>query len=158
MSIKPIRRHEALVAFSKDHHQGLLLCWKIREGLKKNVEPERIKIYADWFWQNHLEQHFDEEEKYIFNILPPNDPLIIQALAEHQRLKSLFESDQNIYESLSLIEKELDAHIRFEERILFNKIQEIADTQQLEKIAEIHKDEFCEIWEDQFWTNKPASK
>jgi len=39
----PIKRNEALKPLSRDHHHGLLLCWKIRQGIKLNIEPERIK-------------------------------------------------------------------------------------------------------------------
>lgn len=40
---KSIKRTKALQPLSRDHHHGLLLCWKIRQGIKLNVEPERIK-------------------------------------------------------------------------------------------------------------------
>ena len=66
---EPIKRNEALVQLSRDHHYGLLLCWKIREGIKRRIEPQRIKNYVDWFWLHHLEQHFEIEEKYLFPIL-----------------------------------------------------------------------------------------
>ena len=33
----PIKRSEYLKPLSRDHHQGLLLCWKIRTGLKKGI-------------------------------------------------------------------------------------------------------------------------
>ena len=41
----PIKRSEFLKPISREHHHGLLLCWKIRAGLKKGIEPERIKLY-----------------------------------------------------------------------------------------------------------------
>ncbi len=157
MSVKPIKRHEALKAFSKDHHHGLLLCWKIREGLKRNIDLARIKAYANWFWENHLQQHFNEEEKYIFCILPADDALIIQALEQHKRLQNLFEETQHAPESLQSIQKELDEHIRYEERILFNKIQEVATEEQLNRILEVHKDTFCDNWQDEFWTATPPT-
>lgn len=45
----PIKRHQAIVSFSKDHHFGLLLIWKIRQGLNKAVNPERISNYVTFF-------------------------------------------------------------------------------------------------------------
>ncbi len=40
---KPIKRSVALKPLSREHHHGLLLSWKIREGFNRNVEIERIK-------------------------------------------------------------------------------------------------------------------
>ena len=41
----PIKRHQALVSFSKDHHFGLLLVWKIKQGLNNAVFLELISNY-----------------------------------------------------------------------------------------------------------------
>ncbi len=147
---QPIKRHPSLQPVSREHHFGLLLCWKIRQGFRLNVNPERIKKYTDWFWHNHLMAHFEVEEKYIFSVLPSDDALIIQAFAEHQRLKALFESE-DIPLSLELIEQELDQHIRFEERVLFNKVQQVATPEQLRLIEENHNTPFDDKWEDEFW-------
>ncbi len=152
MTPPPIKRHESLQPFSREHHQGLLLCWKIREGFKQGIEPERIKHYTDWFWNNHLRQHFEAEEKYIFPILPQNDALIIQALEEHRELKRLFEGKAGIVAALTRIEQALNAHIRFEERVLFNKIQEAATPGQLKMIEAHHSSApDCDNWDDAFW-------
>lgn len=148
----PIKRITELQPLSRDHHHGLLLCWKIRTGLKKNVAPERIKKYLDWFWLNHLKTHFEIEEQYVFTILDNENELVKQALAEHRRLKRMFENGNDIYKSLSLIEEVLEAHIRFEERILFNEIQKVATNEQLKQIEAHHiNDHFCENTADEFW-------
>lgn len=147
---QPIKRHPSLQPVSREHHFGLLLCWKIRQGFRLDISPERIKSYSDWFWKNHLMAHFEVEEKYIFSVLPADDPLIIQAFSEHHRLKKLFESD-DIPESFRLIEQELDQHIRFEERVLFNKVQQVATPEQLQLIEENHNTPFDDNWEDEFW-------
>lgn len=148
----PIKRSEFLKPISREHHHGLLLCWKIRAGLKKGIEPERIKLYLNWFWKNYLNQHFEIEEKYIFPVLGSNHDLVKKALAEHRRLKRLFESSTDILKNLSMIEEELDAHIRFEERVLFNEIQLIANEEQLQLIELNHNDvEFIDNEIDVFW-------
>jgi iron-sulfur cluster repair protein YtfE (RIC family) len=153
MSIeKPIKRTESLKPFSRDHHHALLLCWKIRTGLKRNIAVEKIKKYANWFYQTHLLPHFEEEEKLLFPVLGNDNEQIRQALADHRRLKRLFEDETEPEKSLSLIEEELEMHIRFEERILFNEIQKIATADQLKKIKQLHSDSpFCETTEDKFW-------
>ncbi|HET8855138.1 MAG TPA: hemerythrin domain-containing protein [Salinimicrobium sp.] len=150
---KPIKRHESLMSFSREHHHGLLLCWKLREGFKRDVEIQRMKDYADWFKKSYLEPHFQAEEKYIFPVLGKQNDLVKRALAEHRRLKRLFNKKTDLVRALSLIEEELDLHIRFEERALFNEIQEIADPQQLQEIEKHHQGiKFSDDdWEDQFW-------
>lgn len=151
MANQPIKRHEVLKPLSREHHEGLLLCWKIKEGFRQGISAARIKEYTDWFWHTHLIPHFEAEEKWLFPILPPGDELVQQALGEHQRLKKLFEQASEINGSLRLIATELDDHIRFEERILFNRIQQVASPGQLQLIGAHHRETVCDDWPDEFW-------
>ena len=146
-----MRRHEALKPLSRGHHLGLLLCFHIREGLKKHVDTERIKAYADFMWENHLKQHFITEEKFLFPILKNNNVLIIRALNEHKRLDDLFHTDTDLSYTLSMIEKKLEEHIRYEERNLFNVIQEKANDFDLENLLLHSKETLCPLWKDEFW-------
>jgi iron-sulfur cluster repair protein YtfE (RIC family) len=147
-----IKRSKALLPFSRDHHYGLLLCWKIREGFKRNIAPKRIKSYVDWFWETYLEKHFEEEEKSLFPILGNENERIKKAVRQHRRLKRLFKETAEIQKSISLIEEELESHIRFEERILFNEIQNIVTFKQLETLYISHSQEsFCDNQSDPFW-------
>ena len=148
---EPIIRHIALQPISHEHHHGLKLSWKIRQGLKLAVDPERIKKYTDWFWQHNLKSHFDFEEIHIFPILGNNHPSVKRALREHSRLKKIIHSADQIEKNLSLLEEELVAHIRFEERVLFNEAEAIATAEQLEKISQAHSVVVCEDWPDKFW-------
>lgn len=149
---KPIKRHSALQPLSREHHHSLLLCWKIRQGFKKNIPVERIKQYADWYWEHQLTDHFKEEETVLFPILGNDNKLVKKAITEHRRLRRLFEEEKELTKSLGLIEEELDRHIRFEERVLFNEIQSAATPEQLQDLEnhqnrEVIKDD----WEDPFW-------
>lgn len=149
---KPIKRHKALQPLSRQHHFGLLFSWKIRKGFNKNIAPERMMKYASWFYINEIKPHFRDEEKYLFPILDPSHELIERAMKEHRRLKRLFLDTENPERSLHRLEEELDAHIRFEERVLFNEIQKEATPEQLKKIEEIHSDlEKTPDYEDPFW-------
>jgi hypothetical protein len=149
---KPIKRDENIQPFSRDHHHGLLLSWKIKTGFKKNIEVERIKRYTDWFYKNRLLPHFEAEEKFLFPILGNDHELIKKAVSEHQNLKNLFESTTDIAFNLHQIETDLNQHIRFEERVLFNEIQSIATPEQLNMITELHQEEkFVDNASDPFW-------
>jgi iron-sulfur cluster repair protein YtfE (RIC family) len=149
---KPLKRHDSLKPMSRDHHHGLLFCWKNREGFKRRIHPDRIRHYADWFWQNHLVPHFATEEQHVFPVLGNDNEMVKKALAEHRRLKRLFELERENSRALGLIEEELEQHIRFEERVLFNEIQQLATSEQLIKIKKHHSGpETREEWDDEFW-------
>ncbi|WP_086477578.1 MULTISPECIES: hemerythrin domain-containing protein [Arenibacter] len=149
---KPIKRHKAMQPLSREHHQGLLLSWKIRTGFSKGVSVERIKTYLNWFFSTHLMPHFEAEEEYIFPILGNEHELVKKAISQHRRLERLFNTSVDLKRTILLIEEELQAHIRFEERILFNEIQQIATTSQLDTIAKLHPDtKFTENTSDVFW-------
>ncbi|MCB9262835.1 MAG: hemerythrin domain-containing protein [Flavobacteriales bacterium] len=148
---EPIKRHRSLQPVSREHHHGLLLSWKIRQGLSLGIAPERIKKYTDWFWENHLQPHFEFEENYVFSILEKNQPLIKRALAEHRHLEQLFTAATMIESNLVSIEQELAAHIRFEERVLFNEVQKVASEEQLNHVEHAHSNSITEDWQDEFW-------
>ncbi len=150
----PIKRIDALQPLSHDHHHGLLLSWKIRTGFKRRIDPARIKKYADWVFTKQLLPHFEIEEKYVFPILGEHNELAKRALAEHRKLKRLFLSKTDIEKKLVLIEEKLEGHIRFEERILFNEVQQVASPAELDRIASVHTPSATvsdEEWNDEFW-------
>lgn len=151
----PIRRNEILAPLSREHHHGLLLCWKIRAGYRKNIEVSRMQSYASWFYRRFLLEHFDTEEKYVFSVLGNKHELVKQALTEHRRLRRLFENIQENDKNLGLIEEKLEAHIRFEERVLFNEIQHVALPEQLKELTAMHSDQSTmqqmDEWDDEFW-------
>lgn len=148
----PIHRSEFLITISKEHHHALMLCWKIRTGLKKHIPVWRIQAYALWFYREHLMPHFEIEEQHIFTLMGKDNAHIKKALSDHQRLHDLFASKTFTEQHLHLIEKALDEHIRFEERILFNEIQETASHEALQQIQTLHADAlFMDNLSDPFW-------
>lgn len=149
----PPKRHEALKSLSRDHHHVLLLGWKIREGLKRNISHERIKKYTDFFFTSQLRPHMRYEEREIFSLLDEKHPMRRRALKEHSRLESLFKARAN-EENFSMIEKELNRHIRFEERELFRELQENVPEEKLQNISK-KEDKIAtpdpDDWNDKFW-------
>lgn len=148
----PIKRKESLKPLSREHHHGLLLCWKIKQGKQRNVEAGRILNYLIWFWINHLKAHFETEENHIFPILGNGHQLVKRALEEHRTLRRLFEGGTDLQDRINRIELELDKHIRFEERILFKEIQNKASEEQLRQIQPLMTDKhFLDKLDDPFW-------
>lgn len=151
-SKQPLKRHKALQPLSREHHYGLLLGWKIRTGFTKGIAVERMKAYADWFFQQHLTSHFDMEEKNVFPLLGLEHPMIVRAMNEHVLLRQLFAANDDLGYHLSQIEDVLEAHIRFEERELFPQIQKVATEEQLAEVERLHVgDSYSEDWKDRFW-------
>ncbi|MER3464637.1 MAG: cation-binding protein, partial [Chitinophagaceae bacterium] len=94
--LKPIKRSEQLVPLSKDHHDGLLLVWKIKQGLKNGTALTDIATYVNWFWQQHLHDHFQQEEQFLAPNLPQDNPMLLQMLDEHQEIKALIHINEQI--------------------------------------------------------------
>jgi hypothetical protein len=151
---KPIKRNIHLVSLSKDHHFGLLFCWKIREGIRLNIEVERISRYAMHFWTNHLVDHFAEEECVLFASLV--HPQLDKAIADHREIseavKLLFPDKNSGYPQLARLADLLGDHIRFEERELFPLLESLLTDAELAKIGErLNQELVPENYPDQFW-------
>jgi len=159
---KPIKRSEELKPLSRDHHEGLLLCWKIRSGLNKGVEEKRIKQYVLYVFQHELEEHFRQEEELVFDLLPNDNARKTEALLQHDALramiKSMSEKPTDLKHLLGWFADQLDDHIRFEERKLFPYIEQNAEATSFKqtgiKIKELHSPHTQLVWEDEFWTIK----
>jgi iron-sulfur cluster repair protein YtfE (RIC family) len=155
--LTPIKRHPAMVSFSKDHHFGLLLVWKIRQGLKKSIEAGRIGKYVLFFFSEDLLKHFWDEEKLLFSRLRADDLLRIQAEEDHAVIYQLIKDIRNQTEDTGLLTQladRLEKHIRFEERELFNHLQSVIGADELaliEKRIGNDSKEIDEKWDDIFW-------
>lgn len=156
-TITPIKRHPAIVSFSKEHHFGLLLVWKIRQGLKKSIPAERISNYVLFFFREDLDNHFKEEEQLLFSKLPADDELRIKAEKDHLEIYQLVDAikkNKGNTGHLSEMADKLEKHIRFEERELFNHLQAnigADDLKEIEKRFSNTGQGIDEKWEDNFW-------
>ena len=146
-------RHPSLKEFSHEHSAVLEMCSRIRIGLTNGTNHQRIKSYLDWFKVNSLDPHFEMEKNNIFPILGFTNVRVKRALANHRRLSRLFEETEDLNIVLNKIEEELGTYIRFEEKILYNEIQKVANPIQLVAIERSHQKLCCcdESWEDEFW-------
>ena len=160
MEIKPIKRNVNIVKLSRDHHASLLFCWKIRQGIKYHIEFDRIINYVEYFWNNHLQEHFKEEEKFLFKTFI--DENVERAIDEHQKIKELIrrlptEIADKRNELLSELAETVNQHVRFEERILFPHLEKKLSGEQLEIIGtQINDEPLPDNYQDNFWT-KPVS-
>jgi hemerythrin-like domain-containing protein len=162
MENKPLKRNQYIVIFSRDHHSGLLFCWKIKEGIKRGVDLLRIKKYINFFWEHHLKIHFQEEEALLFNRL--TDELTSQAKIEHLMLNKMitginYSKSANSQDYLSLAEL-MTKHIRFEERVLFPHLEAKLPTATLISVEaylnQLHLTPLKDEYPDEFWIEKKA--
>lgn len=156
----PIKRHDSLVPFSRDHHFGLLLVWKIKQGLNRQVDPVRISNYVRYYFQGDIFPHFKEEETHLFSMLENDDPLRLRAEEEHTNLRNLLKQLENDAANTNLlveIARSLAEHIRFEERELFDYMQKIVSADQLQLIHSHEGKESRDAdskWDDHFWVTE----
>ena len=132
----------------------MLFCWKIRQGLKKQVSAERMRPYVKYFWDNHLKRHFEEEETLLFAAV--QDELTERAYAEHREIRQLVESLSTQPEPFRLLADAVDRHIRFEERILFPHMEKALPENKLAEIGkrlqQLHQQVEKDDYADEFWT------
>lgn len=162
MKTQPIRRNKNIVSLSHDHHDGLLFCWKIRQGLKNQTDAERILAYVRYFWQNHLQPHFREEETLLFIL--SDDPLIARARGEHHQISVLIDSILNgpsaeTHRLLPVLADAVDNHIRFEERELFPYLEKQLPETKLETIGKQLNENphLPDSWPDEYWKDTTHS-
>jgi hemerythrin-like domain-containing protein len=153
---KPIKRSKNLVRLSRDHHEGLLLVWKIRQGKTYNVSPQVIAEYVVYEFNHNLTPHFADEENLLF-AKAPNDELTKEAVQQHSELRQMVadlktdSGDEKLNQFADLLEK----HIRFEERQLFPHYEQTLNAEELEKIGveleATHNVKKENTWSNEFW-------
>ncbi|WP_417360558.1 hemerythrin domain-containing protein [Galbibacter sp.] len=150
--IKEIENNTGLEQLTNEHELVLRLCIRIRKGLHRKVNTQRIRDYVDWFRTHYLDPHFELEKEHIFPILGMN-VRVKRALANHRRINRLLSCSCEDLKVLSLLEEELAAYTRFEELILYRKIRAIVSP---DKLMEIEQHLMAipyndQDWKDHFW-------
>jgi hypothetical protein len=60
------RRHESLIPLSHEHHDALLLAWRLRTGDLSKREPELRAKHVSAFFEYRLINHLKLEEELLF--------------------------------------------------------------------------------------------
>jgi iron-sulfur cluster repair protein YtfE (RIC family) len=124
-----MKRIEALIPYSSEHHQSLCLAKQCINTAKTNdaaaIQALCTKIVNTF--EAELDEHFKREEHHIFPAVKQHQPelaeLCLRLEAEHQQFRDLYESvktgNYSVLEAFGTLLKE---HTRTEERELFDKI------------------------------------
>lgn len=156
--VQPIKRSRELAPLSREHHEGLLFVWKIKQGIAFGIPADRIGKYCEWYRTNILEDHFTKEERTLSSLLPSSDVLLNTMKEDHQAIIEKLEQieDDASYYSLQRLAQIIYYHIRFEERSLFPHIEQLAPSEKLEQAAKTLAAETkpASEWRDEFWIKK----
>jgi len=131
-------RDKNLIPLSRQHQHALALCVRI-----DRAQP--IHDTDMHFWQAEIEQHFESEIKVHFAAeenevfpaarkFPELSPLVDELLGDHAVLRELFAQAQSRCMSadhLPAFAQQLAAHIRKEERQLFERLQQLMSQEEL---------------------------
>ena len=161
----PIKRAKSLVPLSRDHHSGLLVVWKIRQGLRLQVAPERIARFIINAFEREESPHFREEEQLLFSALPPHNELRLNAERDHAAIRKIVlvlkEENKLAIADIEAFANLLEAHIRFEERILFPYFEKAVSPEVLEAVGQQLEADHCNkvplVWNDEFWIKAKAN-
>lgn len=132
-----MQRHPALRDLSSDHHLGLVLARKARQAASESIQDQRYawETLKNRF-QAELEPHFRLEEEVLLPAMRQagESVLVERTLTEHKGLRKLVAEDR--IENLARFAELLTAHIRFEEKELFERAQQLLDLGRLAKLAD----------------------
>jgi hemerythrin-like domain-containing protein len=127
-----MKRRPELRSLSVEHRDGLIVARHLRRGAA-GEEPLGAAVEGlQKAWREQIGPHFQDEEEILLpayaRVVGEGDPLVARVLAEHLALRDqISELERAAAEdlrSLALgVGTALEAHIRFEERVLFPAIE-----------------------------------
>lgn len=141
-----------LQPLSREHHQILLLGFKLRQGFKKNIDPGRMLNYCRWFYKSYLYPHLKKEESCLSHCLGETSELIFSLKENHKTIEEAFLNLSPSRPSLEAFEKVVINHVRYEERVLFGEIQKsLSQTDLVFLDSNLSEQKFQEQLGDVFW-------
>ena len=138
-------RHTSLIPLSHQHQHALALCVTVERGLRENKSPDELARKVADLFELEVRNHFDVEERILFPAIREHlgsVPLVEELVAEHRQLESLL---QRLPATLSEFAASLSAHIRREERELFEDIQQRLPPEVLQHLGDTIKAEVVRV-------------
>jgi hemerythrin-like domain-containing protein len=131
-------RDKNLIPLSHQHQHALALCVRIdRAQPIPDSELESWQSEIDQHFRQEIEIHFSAEEAVIFPAalkFGELTSLVDELLAEHAVLRDLFSrarARRMTSKTLHAFAQQLSAHIRKEERQLFERMQQLMSSEEL---------------------------
>jgi hemerythrin-like domain-containing protein len=144
-----MKRNRNLHPLSWEHHTALTSVVLIRRQIESGASRERLERIASEFAQFHKEgllPHFRHEEEWVLprflRHVPEDHPMVLRLLTDHVALHAMVylvgcaaESGDDLTRPLSELADRLEAHIRFEERELFPRVEATLSATELDEIG-----------------------
>ena len=135
-------RDKNLIPLSRQHQHALALCVRLDRAVQSGqVDAEAWQAEIQQIFEQEIGTHFDAEERELFPAAahcPELRSLVEELLNEHQALRQVFASAatrQLTSGDVRSFAAKLSAHIRKEERDLFERMQKLLSTNELAAIG-----------------------
>lgn len=135
-------RDKSLIPLSHQHQHALALCVRIDRAQPipvADLQAWQTEIERDF--ANEIKVHFSAEEQVLFPAarqFAELIPLIEELITDHASLREYFlqsEARRISAESLPIFAQQLSTHIRKEERLLFERLQQLMTSKELEALG-----------------------
>lgn len=145
-----MKRHPSLIPLSHDHHDTLVVAQGLIRGrptAPRSDWPTDRRAQADRlaaFYETTLQPHFAAEEAEVFplaeRLLPDHAALVKALRKDHADIRAEILalaacSDADLAVRLPALGARLEAHVRSEERVLFEAVQEAAAPAELDRLG-----------------------
>lgn len=145
-----LKRHPALQDLSRDHQAILLHARAMRWALEGDRRAQPLAHVArefTRFWQKEGILHLQEEEEVLLpaygqRVPLPEDAAVQRVLADHAWLQQAVAELHHCLQAgvacgslLGEIGQRLHDHVRLEERVLFESVQQALDEEQLDRLG-----------------------
>ena len=145
-----MKRHPSLIPLSHDHHDTLVVAQGLIRGrptAPRSDWPTDRRAQADRlaaFYETTLQPHFAAEEAEVFplaeRLLPDHTALVKALRKDHDDIRAEILalaacSDTDLAVRLPALGARLEAHVRSEERVLFEAVQEAAAPAELDRLG-----------------------
>lgn len=134
---RPLKRHPALIPYSRQHHLMLVLAQLLKagsppyRGLPTDADGKRDYALAEY--RRLIRDHLGLEEHVLMPLAREHAPALRELTErirrEHEELHAQFEAlpaipDKALPAALDALGRLLEGHIRFEEREWFQQLQQ----------------------------------
>src|SRR5687768_10248861 len=160
MKRKEHTKNQPLASLSKEHHFISLFCWKIKRGLHNGIPVPRISDYVRYYWDEFLDRHFKDEEKFLF--IPSKSNRAERAIREHKIIRKqiqeiLISEEKQSRKLLVQLTELLEEHVQYEKRSLFpmleRKLERNSYQMNQPKINERSQQTLLYQYKDEFWNS-----
>ena len=140
-------RDKSLIPLSHQHQRALALCVRIDRAQPIPVtDLESWQAEIEQLFEQEIEIHFSAEERVLFPAarqIPELVPLVDELIADHAALCEYFSKAKArtiSAEGFPALAQQLSAHIRKEERQLFERLQQLMNANDLAALG-VHLEE-----------------